>query len=156
MNRAADTSTRLASAGLTLLAGIGIGTALMYFLDPDRGKGRVSRAREQVRSSARNATGALGRRAHDLRNRTRGTVAELRGRAGERRRERPLDDDTLVARVRAELGHHTERARHIEVAAEGGTVTLRGRVPATEVPHLLGAVQAVRGVDRVDNQLDLG
>lgn len=133
-----------------LLTGIGIGAALMYFLDPDRGTGRRHRVADQAASAARDAQDRLRDLAVHTRNRGAGTVAEVRGRL----REEEVTDEQLVARVRAELGHHVESVRPIEVVAEGGNVTLRGAVPAQELPAVIAAVEKVRGVQWVDNQLD--
>lgn len=134
----------------TLLTGIGIGAALMYFLDPDRGTGRRHRVADQAASAARDAQDRLRDLAVHARNRGTGTVAEVRGRL----REEEVTDEQLVARVRAELGHHVESVRPIEVVAEGGNVTLRGAVPAQELPAVIAAVEKVRGVQWVDNQLE--
>ena len=133
-----------------LLAGMGIGAALMYFLDPQRGGERWAHVRDRARSSAGDVGDRVGRTARDVRNRASGAVAELRGRRAE---QRPPDADTLVARVRAEIGHHTERARDIDVVADGGAVVLQGRVPASDLPRILAAARAVRGVERVEDRL---
>jgi osmotically-inducible protein OsmY len=138
------------SSTFSLLAGLGIGAALMYFLDPERGTRRRHVAADKARSALRS-----GRQARDIaidaRNRARGIAAELQGRV----RDDRVTDDRLVARVRSQLGHHVERARAIEVVADGGTVTLRGTALADELPELLASVKSVRGVERVDNQLDV-
>ena len=135
----------------TLLAGAAIGAGLMYLLDPDRGARRRHVLADQVTSALRSGSRAARERLSDASNRARGLVAETRGRL----REGDVDDDTLVARVRAELGRHVEHARAIEVVADGGTVTLRGAVPAGEQPALVAAVSRVRGVQRVDDRLDV-
>ncbi|HYD53864.1 MAG TPA: BON domain-containing protein, partial [Gemmatimonadaceae bacterium] len=135
----------------TLLAGAGIGAAIMYFLDPARGARRRHLLADQATSAARTGRETARDVAVDLGNRARGTAAELRGMA----RTAPVTDEQLVARVRSELGHRVERARGIEVVADGGTVTLRGAVPADELPQVVAAVRGVRGVDRVENQLDV-
>jgi osmotically-inducible protein OsmY len=64
-------------------------------------------------------------------------------------------DEQLVARVRAELGHNVEHARAIDVVAEQGRVTLRGSVLSSELDDVLSTARKVRGVERVDNQLDV-
>jgi osmotically-inducible protein OsmY len=131
-----------------LLAGIGIGAALMYLLDPGGGARRRALVRDRTASALRSARRELRDRAVDARNRARGFVAERRRGAGE-----PLDGDRLVARVRAELGHHSEHVRDIEVVADGGTVTLRGAIPAHERDEVLAAVRRVRGVERLNDEL---
>lgn len=135
---------------MTLLAGIGIGAAVMYFLDPAGGGRRRALVRDQASGALHTAEHELKGRSADLRNRARGTAAELRNMGDDH-----PSDDQLVARVRAELGHHVEHARAIDVVAEQGRVTLRGPVLSTEVDDVLSAARKVRGVEQVDNQLDI-
>lgn len=135
----------------TLLAGVGVGAALMFFLDPDRGARRRNVVRDQVMSTARSLRESLRDRSVDARNRARGRAVELRARLV----EEDVPDEQLVARVRAELGHHVDRVRPIEVTADGGTVTLRGSALPDELPKIVAAAGSVRGVARVENQLDV-
>ncbi len=135
---------------MTLLAGIGIGAALMYFIDPVGGGRRRALARDKATSAIHSVGRGLKGRGEDLRNRARGAAAELRN-AGD---DNP-DDDQLVARVRSELGHHVEHARAIEVTAERGRVTLRGPVLGSELDDVLATTRKVRGVEAVDNRLDV-
>jgi osmotically-inducible protein OsmY len=133
-----------------LLLAAGIGAAVMYLLDPERGARRRAIARDRTRSALRSGAEELGRRAEDARNRVSGALSTTRGRL---RQDSP-DDDRLVARVRAELGHHTDEAGHIEVLASNGTVTLRGRIPEEERGELLRAARKVRGVQALNDELE--
>ncbi|HET6578785.1 MAG TPA: BON domain-containing protein [Gemmatimonadales bacterium] len=133
----------------TLLLGVGIGAALMYFLDPGRGARRRALLRDQAGSAMRSGRQRMQERAEDLRNRASGAVAEARGRL----QDETVSDEQLVARVRSQLGHEVEHARAIDVAARDGTVTLRGQVARTEVEGVLAAVRGIRGVERVENEL---
>ena len=63
---------------LMFLAGIGTGAALMYFLDPDRGRGRRSYIRDQAVGLTNDATEAISNTAQDLSNRAYGVAAETR------------------------------------------------------------------------------
>lgn len=143
--------TRQSTNAFTLLAGIGIGALLMYFFDPDRGTRRRHTASDQTARSLRKVARRLRDRAESTRNHVRGAAAELRA----RRRNEMVDDDRLVARVRAELGHHVRHTSAIEVSASGGRVKLSGPVLAREVDDVLTATAAVRGVRGVENQLDV-
>lgn len=143
---------RLDESQWALLAGLGAGAALMYFLDPDRGARRRALVRDKVARTERvasDATVVVRERLKNARNRARGRVHELRARL---RREQ-VDDDTLVARVRSELGHHVEHASAIEVSACNGTVTLCGPIMESELADALSAARAVRGVREVENWL---
>lgn len=141
-----DRETQLAS----LLAGLGIGAALMYLFDPARGRRRRAVARDKTASALDAAQRELRERAVDVGNRARGAAAEMRH-AGD---DHPADE-TLVARVRAELGHHVEHARAIEVVAEHGTVILRGPVLRDELDAALTTTRGVRGVEQVRNELEV-
>ena len=136
---------------LTLLAGIGIGAALMYFLDPDRGARRRSMAVDRAASVLRQSRRAAISAAQNAKNHALGVAAELRGRLN----DDALDDDQLVARVRAELGHHARHTSGIEVVAHDGRVILRGAALADEVVEIVRTASGVPGVRGVDNQLDV-
>lgn len=142
---------RTSGTALTLLTGLGLGAALMYFLDPDRGARRRALVRDRTTSALRQGGREAQGIAEDARNRAVGKAAEIGGRL----RDEQVTDDQLVARVRAQLGHHIERARAIDVVAEGGRVVLRGEVAADEVEDVLSTVRGIRGVDEVDNQLGI-
>lgn len=136
---------------VALLAGLGIGAALMYLLDPDRGARRRSLLRDKAARASRVAGRGVVDRANDVRNRTQGQVAELRASFANDQ----LDDDQLVARVRAELGHRVDRARSIEIAAHDGAITIRGQVPPDGADDIVAAVRRVRGVKEVNNELEI-
>jgi hypothetical protein len=133
------------------VAGAGIGGALMYFLDPRGGARRRALVRDRTARAIRTGKEELHQEVEDARKRISGAVAEARGRM----RREPVDDEQLVARVRAELGHHVDRTGAIEVAADRGTVSLRGEVSREELGDVLSAVRGVPGVKRVKNELDV-
>jgi hypothetical protein len=151
-DRTQSQPTSASSSRLALLAGIGIGAALMYFLDPDRG----TRRRHVLADKARRGLRVTGREMHDAaenaRNHTRGKVIEITHRLS----EDAVDDTRLAERVRAELGHHVERARAIEVTAENGRVTLSGAVPFEQIERAAKTAASVRGVRDIDNRLVTG
>jgi osmotically-inducible protein OsmY len=142
-------NTERTSPILTLLAGVGIGAALAFFLEPSSGARRRHLVGDKALSLARRGGRTLRGAATGVQDRATGAAAELRGRL----QDEDVSDEQLVARVRAELGRHTERARPIEVVADGGTVILRGPVLADDISEVVAAVSSVRGVSRVDNQL---
>jgi osmotically-inducible protein OsmY len=135
---------------VALLAGLGIGAALMYLLDPDRGARRRSLIKDKAARASRQAGREIVERANDAKNRAQGQVAQVRGRL---MGEGQLDDDQLVARVRAELGHRVDRARSVEVAAHNGEITIRGQVSPDGVDEIVAAIRGVRGVKQVINEL---
>jgi uncharacterized membrane protein/ElaB/YqjD/DUF883 family membrane-anchored ribosome-binding protein len=136
-------------SGLGILGAFGAGAALMYFLDPGRGARRRAVARDKVAHALHKTGDAAETTGRDLRNRAQGLVAEIRGRF----EQEEVEDDVLVARVRAAMGRTISNPSSIAVTASDGQVTLSGPVLAREVDDLLSCVRSVRGVGDVVNQL---
>ena len=134
-----------------LVGGLGLGAALMYLFDPDRGRRRRALIRDKAEGAANKAGDYAGKMSRDLRNRAYGVVAETKSIF----RQEEITDNVLVDRVRAKLGHYSVHVGTIDVRAQNGTVTLRGPVLAKEVPEVLLAVGSIRGVNEVDNQLEV-
>ena len=137
--------------GLALVGGVGLGAALMYLLDPDRGRRRRHLMRDQLVHAGRVAGHSLQTSSHDLRNRARGVAAAARSRVTPDH----ADDVVIVERVRSALGRAVSHPGALTVTADQGRVTLGGPVLAGEVDALLGAVRAVRGVRDVENRLEV-
>src|SRR5205085_3784974 len=136
---------------VALLSGIGVGAALMYILDPDRGGRRRALIRDKV-VRASNATQCyVGKMSRDLSNRAQGLVAETKNLF----RSEDVADEVLVERVRTALGRHAVHHRALEITVNQGRVSLRGPALADEVDELISCVESVRGVDEVDNQLEV-
>lgn len=135
----------------SLIKGIGIGSGLMYFLDPVSGRRRRAQVRDQSLSSWHSLSRACGAGVRDVGNRASGLAA----RAGHGLGDAEVDDALLVRRVRSQLGHLISHPRAVVVEARGGHVTLRGPVLAHELGALLAGVGSVPGVTDVDNRLDV-
>ncbi len=134
-----------------LVGGLGLGAALMYVLDPERGKKRRATVRDKALSGANRAGSRLAARSRDVANRARGVAAEI----GSLTKSGETNDQVLEERVRAELGRVVARPSSIEVGALAGTVVLSGAVRADEVDDLLSAVRGVAGVEDVENRLEV-
>lgn len=78
-----------------------------------------------------------------------------RERARIRVQRKPRTNHELAARVAAELDHHVEHGRGIQVFANKNRVTLRGIALRDELDDVLAAVQRVRGVRALTNKLEL-
>jgi uncharacterized membrane protein len=137
--------------GLTLVSGIGLGAALMYVLDPDKGRRRRALFRDQLVHAANILPDAIDATARDLSNRTRGLVAEVSSIFD----NEEVSDEVLVDRVRSKMGRVVSHPHAIEVKANKGRVTLRGPVLASEVEELLSCVSSINAVGDVDNQLEV-
>lgn len=131
--------------------GLGIGTAAMFLLDPDRGKRRRALVRDKFALATRKTGECMEVTARDLRNRTRGTIAAIQSRLSS---EQP-DDSVLVDRVRAKVGRIVSHPAAIDVSAQDGDVTLGGPILAHEVPHLLSCVKWIHGVKDINNNLEV-
>jgi osmotically-inducible protein OsmY len=130
------------------------GAVAEYLLDPARGHARRAELRER--------SAAAGRRsAKQVRRTAVRRAAHLRGRAhrmGHRLTtpyHPPVDDRTLVDRVRSEVfGHRRFGRLSVNVDAFDGVVTLRGQLEDQNTIHDLEvAVGKVTGVRRVENLL---
>src|SRR5678815_4653449 len=84
-----------------LFAGAGLGALLMFMGDPGRGARRRALVRHKAVRGARVGGRALTATVADLANRTRGVAANAWGSI----RREAVDDDQLIERVRAALGH---------------------------------------------------
>jgi hypothetical protein len=63
---------------VALISGIGVGAALMYVLDPERGRRRRAMARDKAVSFANKTGDVVAKRSRDLANRAKGVAAEAR------------------------------------------------------------------------------
>jgi len=125
------------------------GAGATYLLDPDRGKARRARLRDQTRATVRRDVRTVQRRVRYGRGRLEGALH----RASDRNHEPPANDQVLVDKVRSEaMGRLPEIEHHISVDACNRVVTLRGELddPAA-VMRLEAAVRAVPGVEGVVN-----
>jgi osmotically-inducible protein OsmY len=138
-------------AKMTLAAAAGAAAA--HLLDPDRGRARRARLRDQARSTFRRDVRAVLRRLRYNRGKIKGLVHETAG----QRPAPPVHDQVLVDKIRSEvLGRLPEIAHHVTLDAADGVVTLRGQLDSShEIARLETSVRRVAGVRRVVNLLHL-
>jgi osmotically-inducible protein OsmY len=137
--------------GVALIGGAGLGAALMYIFDPDRGKRRRALIRDKVEAAGNKLSDTADKMQRDLRNRAYGVVAEAKSLF----RHDEVTDDVLVDRVRSRLGRIPGHIGAFDISAEDGVVTLRGQILADELPRVLRAARFVRGVKEIDNQFEV-
>lgn len=135
-----------------LIAGVALGTGMMFLLDPQAGRRRRALVRDKSVRWSR-LTGRTVRTGwRRLEGTSRGVAAGIRHfrtAGGE------VDDRTLEQRLRMCIGRHCSHPRAIEVRVADGCVTLSGPVLAVEAHEVLSCASEVRGVRAVDNRLDL-
>jgi hypothetical protein len=136
---------------LRVLTMAAAGAGLMYLLDPDGGRRRRARVRDQLVRAAHRTGDAVDATSRDVSNRARGVVAELRSRLV----NVEVSDGVLHERVRARIGSVVGHAGAIEAGVVDGRVSLRGPVLAGDVDRLVRRVRSVPGVREVINQLDV-
>ena len=136
--------------GLAFGTGLGIGTGLMFLLDPNQGKRRRALLRDKCYWAARKTGEGAGVTARDLRNRTQGIVSEMKSRFS----SESVDDAVLHDRLRAKLGRIVSHPKAIDVSVQNGRVVLSGPIVSTEVPALLACANRVGGVGEVINHLE--
>jgi uncharacterized membrane protein len=133
----------------TLARGMAIGAGMMYLLDREQGRRRRARVRDRIRHEVTDFEAALDRSARDLRNRTHGAVAGVRGLF----RTDDADDLLVRDRIRSTMGRVVSHPGAIDVMVDNGHAHLHGDILAAEYQPLLNTVLRVRGVSDVQDEL---
>lgn len=135
------------------VAGAAIGAAAMYLADPDRGRRRRALATDKMRSMAAKTGDAIEVASRDLNNRAQGWRAQATRLFSQR--DQSSDNETMMARIRKEIGRVVSHPRAIKVEAQDGHIRLYGPVLAHEKQQLLDCVQSVSGVTSLDDRLEV-
>lgn len=135
------------TAGLWI--GVGIGAGCMYLMDPDRGRARRALLQDKATSAYREVRTSAEKAQTDLANRAHGLLVEAKSAL----QHEPIEEDQLVARVRAKLGRLVSHPHGIDVFAHDGEVTLSGTVLEDEAQQLVSGVGSIHGVSRVCDHL---
>ncbi len=144
---------RYAAAGAAGVGTLLFGAGLMYLLDPVRGRTRRARILDKATSIVRRTGNTACNLGKDFRNRTKGYAHDARGMVMP---AEPVSAETLLARVRSELGHVVSHADAIQVMTDNnGGVTLHGKVLASEADAMLCTVKGVAGVNEVVNLMSV-
>jgi osmotically-inducible protein OsmY len=138
-----------------LVIGGAVGAALVYMLDPDRGRRRRAMARDRLTATVRRS----GRRAGHLRRRVGAGAYGVRQKVTHLtpQDESTPDDVTLTRRVESEVFRDADVPKgNINIAAHDGLVILRGQVQhPRQIDDLAARVRKVHGVRDVENLLHL-
>jgi len=135
----------------SMLFGAAAGAAAAYLLDPEQGRGRRARLRDQVMAAARRSSERFEREGRYAVGSALGRVLEVRSRL----MPAPADDATLVDRIRSEaLGDARIPAGEINVDVSDAVATLRGELASGElIGEIVDRVRGVPGVRDVRNLL---
>lgn len=136
----------------TMVSGMILGATAMYIFDPQQGRRRRAQARDKVAHGAHLLGRWLNRQARDMGNRAIGRVAELRSNLWDNARD--IDDDTLISRVRAQLGHVVAHPGSLQIRAREGVVTIGGPVLSHEVHKIRDRISKTRGVRECRLEVD--
>lgn len=131
------------------LYGLGIGAGLMYFLDPQQGDRRKALVRDQMMRFRDESKGAIDVGVRDLRNRTRGLLAE--GMAIVSNEGTP--DYVMEERLRSRLGFLTRHPGAVQVSVRNGEVVIDGDILENESESFVAGLQRLRGVKNIQNNL---
>lgn len=140
-----------------MLLAAGVGAAVAHFWDPDRGRGRRTKLRDQTAGKVRRTM----RRADRLKRRASSELYGLKQKVehanGASREPIFFDDVTLADKVRSELlGRRGVPKPRLTIDAHNGTVALRGQVGRPdEIKALERMVREIDGVHKVQNLLHL-
>lgn len=135
----------------SLLYGLGLGAGLMYFLDPQHGNRRQAMVRDQIYHMQNKGDEAVQTGVRDLRNRTRGILAEGMGMLS----QEGIPDHLLEERIRARLGFLTRHPSAVQVSVQNKKAVLAGDVLQNEVDHLVSGVRQIRGIEDVQSNLNV-
>lgn len=130
----------------------GVGAAAAHLFDPDRGRARRTRLRDQVLARSRRAAETLETRARYRQ----GQLDGVRARAEGRGHLEPIDDHVVKQAVEQRLAATGVDTTDVVVDVTDGVVGLRGKVEHPDEIRWLGTeVSAVPGVEDVRSWLHL-
>lgn len=132
-----------------LAAAFAAGALAMYYMDPAAGRRRRALVRDRGIAAGHGAEDFARGKSRHARDHVRGMFARTRSRLS----RAPVGDDQLQQRIRAKLGRLVERPGEVHVDVHKGQVVLRGTASTEEIDELLDAVEAMRGVQILDNRL---
>lgn len=128
---------------LYFLLGAAFGASVMALVDPGRGARRRSLILDQVQHGVNVAGRGTWKQVRNLGKNLKGAIAERRSAARDARRI--IDDERLVDRVKAQIGHVLSHFS-VNVEARGGHVVISGPVMRGERQKLEDRLRETRGV----------
>jgi osmotically-inducible protein OsmY len=130
------------------------GAAVAYLFDPEAGRGRRARLRDQAAAAGRRARDRAGEMSRHAGNVVEGRIHEA---TASMDTGRAMDDVTVADRIRSEvLGRPDLAAGGLLVDVTDGVAHLRGRFDdADRLARVIDLTEKVRGVREVDNLVEV-
>ncbi len=136
--------------GLTFIAGVAVGAALTYLIEPRLRLRRQALLRDKTVSFAHQSLTLGSKLARHTRNRLQGLVAIT----SDLLRPEGIDSDAKIeSRIRSALGRATRHAHSVSVTVDRGRVSLRGSLAPHEAGVVIRTTERVKGVKKVENLL---
>jgi osmotically-inducible protein OsmY len=129
-----------------------VGAAAAYVLDPDQGRARQARLRDQLLAVAGRATRWAGRRSRYTAGRVKGRVARSIGLG----HGATVNDSVLDERVRTMLRNQPVATDHLTTEVVEGVVRVRGEIASEADGRMVRAALAAEpGVQHVEDLMHL-
>jgi len=140
-----------AAAGGAFVAGIAVGVAGAYLLDPADGKRRRHVARDRLAALGRRGAREAARKSRYARGVAEGAAAEATG--GDGRPAEELNDPALASKVESEIFRGPDAPKdRVDVNVADRVVYLRGTLEDSgQAGELARAAASIEGVERVEN-----
>ena len=136
--------------GLSFIAGLAVGAALTYLLEPRLRLRRQALLKDKATSLAHRYAILGTKLSRHMRNRLQGMISVT----SDLFRPEGIDSDAKIeARVRSALGRATRHAHSVSITVERGHVSLRGSLAPHEAGIVIRATEHVKGVRKVENLL---
>lgn len=150
---AADKRTTWPRRLFWLLVGAGIGVAVQFLNDPDRGHARRTQLADQAAARARDVGGDLQTKAKMATDRARGQVVEgIKDKLPDHAED---DPKLLEQRIKSQVFGHRDDVQDVVLRIDApGTVAIKGTVATTDTQReLLAQIAEVDGVVDVRSEL---
>lgn len=136
----------------TMIFGAALGAATAYYLDPDRGRARRTRHRDQLLAKSRRMTRELDKKATYVEGQLEGARARADGK-GQFTPESDADVKQAITQRLSAIGVDT---RDVVIDVTDGVVGLRGQIQRPEeLKKVELETSQIPGVEKVDSWLHL-
>jgi hyperosmotically inducible periplasmic protein len=137
---------------LKLAKGVALGASTTYYFDPDLGRARRARLRDQLFAASKRGARSAGKRARYELGRMKGRSMRSLGRG----RFEPVNDRLLAGHLRGVLGRLQGSTDQLTTEVVDGMVRVRGEVGSrADAQRVVSALACEPGVVRVEDLMHL-